>query len=126
LLPGFLLLLIGSWPWLSTVLPQWEKTLWQWVESLWQWCLGSRQWVSLLPMPLFGFLLLSMVAWPWLSTVLPQWGKTLWQKCKAAWRWCKEWMGRLPLFVAIAIWVVLAAGLLAVLVYWWGGWPTAG
>ena len=35
-------------------------------------------------------------------------------------------MGRLPLFVAIAIWVVLAAGLLAVLVYWWGGWPTAG
>ena len=126
LLPGFLLLLIGSWPWLSTVLPQWGKTLWQWVESLWQWCLGSRQWVSLLPMPLFGFLLLSMVAWPWLSTVLPQWGKTLWQKCKAAWRWCKEWMGRLPLFVAIAIWVVLAAGLLAVLVYWWGGWPTAG
>jgi len=35
-------------------------------------------------------------------------------------------MGRLPLFVAIAIWVVLAACLLAVLVKWWGGWPTTG
>ena len=40
------------------------------------------------------------------------------------WRPAKEWMGKLPLFVAIAIWVVLAAALLAVLVKWWGGWPT--
>lgn len=62
----------------------------------------------------------------------PPWGKKLsqkckaaWRWCKAAWRWCKEWMGGLPLFVAIAIWVVLAAALLAVLVKWWGGWPTS-
>ncbi len=27
LLPGFLLLLVGSLPWLSTVLPQWGKKL---------------------------------------------------------------------------------------------------
>lgn len=40
------------------------------------------------------------------------------------WRPAKEWIGKLPLFVAIAIWVVLAAALLTVLVKWWGGWPT--
>lgn len=62
----------------------------------------------------------------------PPWWKKLSQTCKAAWRWCKaawrqckEWMGGFPLFVAIAIWVVLAAVLLAVLVKWWGGWPTS-
>ena len=80
-------------------------------------------WVRLLWL-LSGFLLLLVGSWPWLSTVLPQWGKKLSQKRKAAWRWCKERMGGLPLFVAIAIWVVLAAVLLAVLVKWWGGWPT--
>lgn len=60
-------------------------------------------WVRLLP----GFLLLLVGSLPWLSTVLPQWGKKLSQKRKAAGRWCKEWMGRLPLFAAIAIWAVL-------------------
>ena len=117
LLSGFLLLLVGSWPWLSTVLPQWGT-------MLRQWCLGSWQWALFLLLRLSGFLLLLKVVWPWLSTVLPQWGKKLSQKRKAAWRWCKERMGGLPLFVAIAIWVVLAAVLLAVLVKWWGGWPT--
>ena len=124
LLSGFLLLLVGSWPWLSTVLPQWGTMLRQWGKILWQWCLGSWQWALFLLLRLSGFLLLLKVVWPWLSTVLPQWGKKLSQKRKAAWRWCKERMGGLPLFVAIAIWVVLAAVLLAVLVKWWGGWPT--
>lgn len=77
----------------------------QWVRPLW-----------LLP----GFLLLLVGSLPWLSTVLPQWGKKLSQKRKAAGRWCKEWMGRLPLFVAIAIWAVL--GIIAfLLAMWWLG-----
>lgn len=123
LLLGFLFLLIGSLPWLSTLLPQWGTMLWQWGKILWQWCLGSWQRVLFLSLLLLGFLLLLRGFWPFLSMVLPQWGKKLSQKCKAAWRWCKEWMGRLPLFVTIAIWVVLAAVLLTVLVKWWGGWP---
>lgn len=50
----------------------------------------------------------------------PQWGKKLSQKRKAAGRWCKEWMGRLPLFAAIAIWAVL--GIIAfLLAMWWLG-----
>ena len=65
-------------------------------------------------------------SWPWIWRVL------LLGLCVSAlsvvlrllWRPAKEWMGKLPLFVAIAIWVVLAAALLAVLVKWWGGWPT--
>ena len=48
----------------------------------------------------------------------PQWGKKLSQKCKAAWRRCKEEMGRL--FVAIAIWVVLAIGAFLVATWWLG------
>lgn len=77
----------------------------QWVRPLW-----------LLP----GFLLLLVGSLPWLSTVLPQWEKKLSQKRKAAGRWCKEWMGRLPLFVAIAIWAVL--GIIAfLLAMWWLG-----
>ena len=64
--------------------------------------------------------------WPWIGWVL------LLDLCvfvlsvvlRLLWRPAKEWMGRLPLFVAIAIWVVLAAALLTVLVKWWGGWPT--
>ncbi|MEE0333039.1 pentapeptide repeat-containing protein [Bifidobacterium angulatum] len=120
LLPGFLLLLVGSLPWLSTVLPQWGTMLRQWGTILWQWCLGSWQWVLFLLLRLSGFLLLLKVVWPWLSTVLPQWGKKLSQKRKAAGRWCKEWMGRLPLFVAIAIWAVL--GIIAfLLAMWWLG-----
>ena len=78
--------------------------------------------LSSLPAPQSGF------PWPWI------WRFILLGLCafvfsvilRLIWRPVKEWMGRLPLFVAIAIWVVLAAGLLAVLVYWWGGWPTAG
>lgn len=120
LLPGFLLLLVGSLPWLLTVLPQWGTMLRQWGTILWQWCLGSWQWVLFLLLRLSGFLLLLKVVWPWLSTVLPQWGKKLSQKRKAAGRWCKEWMGRLPLFVAIAIWAVL--GIIAfLLAMWWLG-----
>ena len=65
-------------------------------------------------------------SWPWIWRVL------LLDLCvfvlsvvlRLLWRPAKEWMGKLPLFVAIAIWVVLAAALLAVLVKWWGGWPT--
>ena len=120
LLPGFLLLVVGSLPWLSTVLPQWGTMLRQWGTILWQWCLGSWQWVLFLLLRLSGFLLLLKVVWPWLSTVLPQWGTKLSQKCKAAGRWCKEWMGRLPLFAAIAIWAVL--GIIAfLLTMWWLG-----
>ena len=120
LLPGFLLLLVGSLPWLSTVLPQWGTMLWQWGKGLWQWCLGSWQWVLFLLRLLPGFLFLLVGSLPWLSTVLPQWGKKLSQKRKAAGRWCKEWMGRLPLFAAIAIWAVL--GIIAfLLVMWWLG-----
>lgn len=120
LLPGFLLLLVGSLPWLSTVLPQWGTMLRQWGTILWQWCLGSWQWVLFLLLRLSGFLLLLKVVWLWLSTVLPQWGKKLSQKRKAAGRWCKEWMGRLPLFAAIAIWAVL--GIIAfLLAMWWLG-----
>lgn len=48
----------------------------------------------------------------------PPWGKKLSQKCKAAWRRCKEEMGRL--FVAIAIWVVLAIGAFLVATWWLG------
>ena len=63
--------------------------------------------------------------WPWIGWVL------LLDLCvfvivvvlRLLWRPAKEWMGKLPLFVAIAIWVVLAAALLTVLVKWWGGWP---
>ena len=74
------------------------------------------QWVRLLP----GFLLLLVGLLPWLSTVLPQWGEKLSQKRKAAGRWCKEWMGRFPLFAAIAIWAVL--GIIAfLLAMWWLG-----
>ena len=66
------------------------------------------------------------LSWPWIWRVL------LLGLCvfvlsvvlRLLWRPAKEWMGKLPLFVAIAIWVVLAAALLAVLVKWWGGWPT--
>ena len=89
--------------------------------------------LSSLPVPQSGF------SWPWTWQVilfLWSWGwrVMLLGLCafvfsvilRLIWRPVKEWMGRLPLFVAIAIWVVLAAGLLAVLVYWWGGWPTAG
>ena len=120
LLPGFLLVLVGSLPWLSTVLPQWGTMLWQWGKSLRQWCLGSWQWVLFLLWLLPGFLFLLVESWPWLSTVLPQWGKKLSQKRKAAGRWCKEWMGRLPLFAAIAIWAVL--GIIAfLLAMWWLG-----
>ena len=120
LLPGFLLLLVGSLPWLSTVLPQWGTMLRQWGTILWQWCLRSWQWVLFLLLRLSGFLLLLKVMWPWLSTVLPQWGTKLSQKRKAAERWCKEWMGRLPLFAAIAIWAVL--GIIAfLLAMWWLG-----
>ena len=120
LLPGFLLLVVGSLPWLSTVLPQWGTMLRQRGTILWQWCLGSWQWVLFLLLRLSGFLLLLKVVWPWLSTVLPQWGKKLSQKRKAAGRWCKEWMGRLPLFAAIAIWAVL--GIIAfLLAMWWLG-----
>ena len=120
LLPGFLLLLVGSLPWLSTVLPQWGTMLWQWGKGLWQWCLGSWQWVLFLLRLLPGFLFLLVGSLPWLSTVLPQWGKKLSQKRKAAGRWCKEWMGRLPLFAAIAIWAVL--GIIAFfLAMWWLG-----
>ena len=120
LLPGFLLLVVGSLPWLSTVLPQWGTMLRQWGTILWQWCLGSWQWVLFLLLRLSGFLLLLKVVWPWLSTVLPQWGTKLSQKCKAAGRWCKEWMGRLPLFAAIAIWAVI--GIIAfLLAMWWLG-----
>lgn len=74
---------------------------------------------------------LSSFHWPWiwrvlllglfvfvLSVVL----RLLWRPAK---EWAEEWMGKLPLFMAIAIWVVLAAALLTVLVKWWGGWPTA-
>ena len=65
-------------------------------------------------------------SWPWIWRVL------LLGLCvfvlsvvlRLLWRPAKEWMGKLPLFVAIAIWVVLAAALLTVLVKWWGGWPT--
>ena len=65
-------------------------------------------------------------SWPWIWRVL------LLGLCvfvlsvvlRLLWRPAKERMGKLPLFVAIAIWVVLAAALLAVLVKWWGGWPT--
>ena len=120
LLPGFLLLVVGSLPWLSTVLPQWGTMLRQRGTILWQWCLGSWQWVLFLLLRLSGFLLLLKVVWPWLSTVLPQWGKKLSQKRKAAGRWCKEWMGGLPLFAAIAIWAVL--GIIAfLLAMWWLG-----
>ena len=120
LLSGFLLVVVGSLPWLSTVLPQWGTMLRQWGTILWQWCLGSWQWVLFLLLRLSGFLLLLKVVWPWLSTVLPQWGKKLSQKRKAAGRWCKEWMGRLPLFAAIAIWAVL--GIIAfLLAMWWLG-----
>ena len=120
LLPGFLLLLVGLLPWLSTVLPQWGTMLWQWGKNLWQWCLGSWQWVLFLLRLLPGFLFLLVGSLPWLSTVLPQWGKKLSRKRKAAGRWCKEWMGRLPLFAAIAIWAVL--GIIAfLLAMWWLG-----
>lgn len=120
LLPGFLLLLVGLLPWLSTVLPQWGTMLRQWGTILWQWCLGSWQWVLFLLWLLPGFLFLLVESWPWLSTVLPQWGEKLSQKRKAAGRWCKEWMGRLPLFAAIAIWAVL--GIIAfLLAMWWLG-----
>ena len=120
LLPGFLLVLVGLLPWLSTVLPQWGTMLRQWGKSLWQWCLGSWQWVLFLLWLLPGFLFLLVGSLPWLSTVLPQWGKKLSQKRKAAGRWCKEWMGRLPLFAAIAIWAVL--GIIAfLLAMWWLG-----
>lgn len=74
---------------------------------------------------------LSSFHWPWiwrvlllglfvfvLSVVL----RLLWRPAK---EWAEEWMGKLPLFMAIAIWGVLAAALLTVLVKWWGGWPTA-
>ena len=120
LLPGFLLVLVGSLPWLSTVLPQWGTMLRQWGTILWQWCLGSWQWALFLLLRLSGFLLLLKVVWSWLSTVLPQWGEKLSQKRKAAGRWCKEWMGRLPLFAAIAIWAVLGIGAF-LLVMWWLG-----
>ena len=123
LLPGFLLLLVGSLPWLSTVLPQWGTMLRQWGTILWQWCLGSCQWVLFLLLRLSGFLLLLKVVWPWLSTVLPQWGKKLSQKRKAAGRWCKEWMGRLPLFAAIAIWAVLGIGAFLLAMWWLGRVP---
>ena len=123
LLPGFLLLLVGSLPWLSTVLPQWGTMLWQWGKGLWQWCLGSWQWVLFLLLRLSGFLLLLKVVWLWLSTVLPQWGKKLSQKRKAAGRWCKEWMGRLPLFAAIAIWAVLGIIAFLLAMCWLGRVP---
>ena len=77
------------------------------------------QWVRLLRL-LPGFLFLLVGSLPWLSTVLPQWGKKLSQKRKAAGRWCKEWVGRLSLFAAIAIWAVL--GIIAfLLAMWWLG-----
>ena len=124
LLPEFLLLLVGSLLWLSTVLPQWGTMLrqWgtmlrQWGKILWQWCLGSWQWVSLLLWLLPEFLLLLVESLPWLSTVLPQWGKKLSQKCEAAWRRCKEWVGRRSLFGAIAIWAFL--GIIAFLLAVW-------
>ena len=123
LLPGFLLLLVGLLPWLSTVLPQWGTMLWQWGKSLWQWCLGSWQWVLFLLWLLPGFLFLLVGSLPWLSTVLPQWGKKLSQKRKAAGRWCKEWMGRLPLFAAIAIWAVLGIGAFLLAMCWLGRVP---
>ena len=123
LLLGFLLLLVGSLPWLSTVLPQWGTMLRQWGMILWQWCLGSWQWVLFLLLRLSGFLLLLKVVWPWLSTVLPQWGKKLSQKRKAAGRWCKEWMGRLPLFAAIAIWAVLGIIAFLLAMCWLGRVP---
>ena len=74
----------------------------------------------------YSMLSLSSFPWPWIGWVL------LLCLCvfvlsvvlRLLWRPAKEWMGKLPLFVAIAIWVVLAAALLAVLVKWWGGWPT--
>ena len=123
LLPGFLLLLVGSLPWLSTVLPQWGTMLRQWGTILWQWCLRSWQWVLFLLLRLSGFLLLLKVVWPWLSTVLPQWGTKLSQKRKAAGRWCKEWMGRLPLFAAIAIWAVLGIIAFLLAMCWLGRVP---
>ena len=123
LLPGFLLVLVGLLPWLSTVLPQWGTMLRQWGKSLWQWCLGSWQWVLFLLWLLPGFLFLLVGSLPWLSTVLPQWGKKLSQKRKAAGRWCKEWMGRLPLFAAIAIWAVLGIIAFLLAMCWLGRVP---
>lgn len=72
---------------------------------------------------LSGFLLLLVGSLPWLSTVLPQWGKKLSQKCKSAGRWCKEWMGRLPLFAAIAIWAVLGIIAFLLAMCWLGRVP---
>lgn len=47
LLSGFLLLLVGSLPWLSTVLPQWGKKLSQKREAAWRWC---GEWMGGLPL----------------------------------------------------------------------------
>ena len=80
------------------------------------------QWVRLLWL-LLGFLLLLVGSLPWLSTVLPQWGTKLSQKRKAAGRWCKEWMGRLPLFAAIAIWAVLGIIAFLLAMCWLGRVP---
>ena len=69
---------------------------------------------------------LSSFSWPWIGwfLLLGLFVFMLAVVLRLLWRPAKEWMGKLPLFVAIAIWVVLAAALLAVLVKWWGGWPT--
>ena len=47
LLPGFLLLLVGSLPWLSTVLPQWGKKLSQKRKAAGRWC---KEWMGGLPL----------------------------------------------------------------------------
>ena len=74
----------------------------------------------------YSMLSLSSFPWPWIGwfLLLGLCVFVLSVVLRLLWRPAKEWMGNLPLFVAIAIWVVLAAALLAVLVKWWGGWPT--
>ena len=75
LLPGFLLVLVGSLPWLSTVLPQWGKKLSQKRKAAGRWC---KEWMGGLPLfaaiaiwAVLGIIAFLLAMW-WLGRV-PFW-----------------------------------------------------
>ena len=75
LLPGFLLLLVGSLPWLSTVLPQWGEKLSQKRKAAGRWC---KEWMGGLPLfaaiaiwAVLGIIAFLLAMW-WLGRV-PFW-----------------------------------------------------
>lgn len=64
--------------------------------------------------------------WPWIEQILLSGlcAFSLSVVLRTIWTPAKDWMGKLPLFLSIALWVAFAATLLTLLVTWWGGWPT--